>query len=224
MSAFIDTFFSFGFVQTYWPQILASFWLTIQMSILVIILGIALGFVLAVIRLYDIRVVNLFIIFYIDFFRAVPGLVLIILAFFALPSAGIVMSPFWATVISLSFVLSAVCEEIFWQTIKSIPRGQWEAAAATGMGFNRTLMKVIVPQTIRMAIPPLTNRSIGVTKGTSLGSVIAVPELLNITSNIQSTTANPSALTVGAILFLVVFLPFVKLTRWLERRSERGLR
>lgn len=224
MSEFIQTFFSFDFLATYWPQILGGFWLTLQMSVLVIIFGIILGFVLAVIRLYDIRVVNWLIIFYIDFFRAVPGLVIIILACFALPSAGIVMSPFWATVLSLSLVLSAVAEEIFWQTIQSVPKGQWEAASATGLGFNQTIFKIILPQIVRMAIPPLTNRSIGVTKGTSLGSVIAVPELLNITSNIQSTTANPSALTVGAILFLMVFLPFVRLTRWLERRSERGMK
>lgn len=224
MAGFIQTFFNFGFVATYWPAILAAFWLTLQMSVLVIVFGIALGLVLAVVRFYGIRPVNWLIIFFVDFFRAVPGLVIIILVYFALPSAGIVLDPFWSTVAALSLVLAAVAEEIFWQTVLSVDKGQWEAARATGLGFNRTLFKVILPQVIATAIPPLTNRSIGITKGTSLGSVIAVPELLNVTSSIQSTTANPTALTVGAVLFIVVFLPFVRLTRWLEKRSERGMR
>jgi L-cystine transport system permease protein len=74
-----------------------------------------------------------------------------------------------------------------------------------------------LPQVVRISIPPLTNRAIGISKGTTLGSVIAVPELLSVTSSIQSNVANPTALTVGALLFLALFLPFVRFTRWLEQ-------
>src|SRR5690606_303390 len=157
------------------------------------------------------------IIFYIDLFRSIPQLVLIILAYFALPFSGLVLSPFAATVVALSMVLSAFAEEIFWAGITSVPKGQWEAGRSTGLGFNQTLAYVVLPQAIRLGIPPLTNRAIGISKGTTLGSVVAVPELLNVTSSIQSNVASPTALTVGAMLFLALFLPFVRFTRWRER-------
>jgi polar amino acid transport system permease protein len=153
----------------------------------------------------------------VDFFRSIPQLVLIVLAYFALPSFGLVFSPFAATVAALALVLSSFAEEIFWASINAVPRGQWEAGRSTGLGFNTTLFNVVLPQAVRMSIPPLTNRAIAISKGTTLGSVVAVPELLNITSSIQSNVANPTALTVGAVLFLVLFLPFVRFTRWLER-------
>jgi polar amino acid transport system permease protein len=72
-----------------------------------------------------------------------------------------------------------------------------------------------------MSVPPLTNRAIGISKGTTLGSVISAPEILNVTSSLQSNTANLTLLTVGAILFVVLFLPLVRSTRWLERKLRK---
>lgn len=217
MQDIIRYFFDFSLLAGYWPDILRGFLITVEMSILTVVIGIPLGLLLAILRLYGLRPVNLLIIFYIDFFRAIPQLVLIVLAFFALPFAGLVLSPFVATVLALSLVLSAFAEEIFWAGITSVNKGQWEAGRSTGLNFHQTLVYVILPQVVRQSIPPLTNRAIGISKGTTLGSVIAVPELLNITSSIQSTIANPTALTIGALLFLVLFLPFVRFTRWLEQ-------
>jgi len=212
-------FFNFSLLAAYWPDILKGFLVTIEMSVLTVVIGIPLGLVIAVLRLYGIKPLNALIIFYIDFFRSIPQLVLIVLAYFALPYFGLVLSPFAATVTALAVVLSAFAEEIFWAGINAVPKGQWEAGRSTGLGFNQALAFVVLPQVARIAIPPLTNRAIGISKGTTLGSVVAVPELLNVTSSIQSNVANPTALTVGAILFLVLFLPFVRFTRWLERAS-----
>jgi polar amino acid transport system permease protein len=142
---------------------------------------------------------------------------LIVLTYFAVPYFGLVLEPIAATVLALVLVLSSFAEEIFWASINSVTRGQWEAGRSTGLGFNQTLFQVVLPQAIRMSIPPLTNRAIAISKGTTLGSVVAVPELLNVTSSIQSNVANPTALTVSAVLFLLLFLPFVRFTRWLER-------
>jgi len=217
MDAILRYFFDFSRLSGYWPDILHGFLITVEMSILTVAIGIPLGLLLAVLRLYGIRPLNALIIFYIDLFRSIPQLVLIILAYFALPYTGLVLSPFLATVVALSMVLSAFAEEIFWAGITSVPKGQWEAGRSTGLSFNQTLVYVVLPQAIRLGIPPLTNRAIGISKGTTLGSIIAVPELLNVTSSIQSNVANPTALTVGAILFLALFLPFVRFTRWLER-------
>lgn len=217
MDGIIRYFFDFSRLSGYWPDILHGFLITVEMSILTVAIGIPLGLLLAVLRLYGIRPLNALIIFYIDLFRSIPQLVLIILAYFALPFSGLVLSPFAATVVALSMVLSAFAEEIFWAGITSVPKGQWEAGRSTGLGFNQTLAYVVLPQAIRLGIPPLTNRAIGISKGTTLGSVVAVPELLNVTSSIQSNVANPTALTVGAMLFLALFLPFVRFTRWLEQ-------
>lgn len=217
MDQIVRYFFDFSLMAAYWPDILRGFLITVQMSILTILIGIPLGLALAILRLYGIRPLNWLIIFYIDFFRAIPQLVLIVLAFFALPYFGLVLEPITATVLALAIVLSAFAEEIFWAGINAVPKGQWEAGRSTGLSFTKTLAYIILPQVVRISIPPLTNRAIGISKGTTLGSVVAVPELLNVTSSIQSNVANPTALTVGALLFLLLFLPFVRFTRWLER-------
>jgi polar amino acid transport system permease protein len=216
MDQIVRYFFDFSLMSAYWPDILRGFLVTVEMSILTIVIGIPLGLALAILRLYGVRPLNWLIIFYIDFFRSIPQLVLIVLAYFALPYFGLVLEPFTATVLALAIVLSAFAEEIFWAGINAVPKGQWEAGRSTGLGFTQTLAYIILPQVVRISIPPLTNRAIGISKGTTLGSVVAVPELLNVTSSIQSNVANPTALTVGALLFLLLFLPFVRFTRWLE--------
>lgn len=217
MDQIVRYFFDFSLMSAFWPDILRGFLITVQMSVLTVLIGIPLGLALAILRLYGIRPLNWLIIFYIDFFRSIPQLVLIVLAYFALPYFGLVLEPITATVLALAIVLSAFAEEIFWAGINAVHKGQWEAGRSTGLSFSKTLAYIILPQVVRISIPPLTNRAIGISKGTTLGSVVAVPELLNVTSSIQSNVANPTALTVGALLFLVLFLPFVRFTRWLER-------
>ncbi len=218
MEKILYYFFNWTLISPHLPEIMQGFWVTLQMAVMTVVLGTVLGLALAVLRCYGWRPVNLLMTLYVDVFRAIPQLVIIVLVFFALPSVGIVIEPVPATVLALSLVLSAFAEEIFWSGIASVPTGQWEAGRSTGMSFSQTLFAIILPQAVRLAIPPLTNRAIGITKGTTLGSVIAVPELLNVSSNIQSNIANPTAFTAGAILFCLIFFPFVYLTRVLERR------
>lgn len=218
MEKILYYFFNWPLISPHLPAILQGFWVTLEMAVLTVICGTLLGLVLAVIRSYGFRPVNLLMVLFVDIFRAIPQLVIIVLAFFALPAFGIVIDPLPATVLALSLVLAAFAEEIFWAGIAAVPTGQWEAGRSSGMNFTQTLFFIILPQAVRIAIPPLTNRAIGITKGTTLGSVIAVPELLNVSSNIQSTIANPTALTAGAILFCLIFFPFVHFTRSLEKR------
>ena len=112
----------------------------------------------------------------------------------------------------------AFAEEIFWAGITAVPRGQWEAARSTGLGFSPTLRLVVLPQAMRMTIPPLTNRTIAITKGTALATVVAVPEILGAAQAGVSFTFNPTPLTLGALAYLVLFLPVVVLGRWVETR------
>ncbi|MEX2536059.1 MAG: amino acid ABC transporter permease [Trueperaceae bacterium] len=218
MEQILNYYFNLEVIARYLPDLLKGLLITVEMAVLIILLGVPLGLLLAVVRTYRIRPLNWLIVFLVDFFRAIPLLVIVVLTYFALPYAGIVMSSFTATVVALTLVLAAFAEEIFWAGITAIDKGQWEAARSTGLNRTQAIFVVILPQAIQIAIPPLTNRTIAITKGTSLGSVIAVQEILSVATSAQSLAANPSPLTMGAILYLILFFPFVRFTRWLERR------
>src|SRR5882757_4604947 len=140
------------------------------------------------------------------------------LMYFGLPAADISPSGFVSTWLSLAFVLMAFSEEIFWAGITSVHKGQWEASRSTGLSYGQTLMNVVLPQALRLTIPPLTNRTIAITKGTALGTVVAVTEILGQASSVMSNSYNPSPLTLGAGAYLILFLPVVVAARWVETR------
>jgi polar amino acid transport system permease protein len=195
-----------------------GFWMTILMAALVMIFGLPFGLLLALVRAFQIRFVNLFVVFFVDLFRAIPPLVIIYVFFFAFPYMGVTFGSVTATVLTLTLVMAAFSEEIYWAAITSLPPGQWEAARSTGLSFGQTLIYVVLAQSVRRAIPMLTNQTIAVTKGTALGSTVAVQEILNQALSAQSLSASPSPLTLGALLYLVIFAPMVFLSRIIERR------
>lgn len=215
---FADTFLNTAVMAKYLPNIIDGFFLTVGLAALVVVSGILAGLLLALLRSLGIKPMNWLIIFVVDLFRALPPLVLIVLLYFGLPAAGFSPTPFGTTWASLSLVLMAFSEEIFWAGITAVPRGQWESARSTGLTFWQTLSSVVLPQAIRLTIPPLTNRTIAITKGTALGSVIGLSEILSQASSAVSFSFNPSPLLLGAAAYLVLFLPVVVLGRWIETR------
>ena len=217
---FLDTFFNAKVMAKYAPDIAYGMLITVELAALVIVTGLAAGLVLALVRSLAFRPLNLLIVFTVDLFRALPPLVIIVFIYFGLPSVDLSPSAFVSTWLSLMFVLMAFSEEIFWAGITSIPKGQWEAARSTGLSFGQTLINVILPQAVRLTIPPLTNRTIAITKGTALGSVVALNEILGMASSAVSNSYNPSPLTLGAAAYLVLFLPMVIVGRWLETRMR----
>ncbi|MGG5889392.1 amino acid ABC transporter permease [Falsiroseomonas sp. HC035] len=215
--------FAFNFLNPevaarYAPMILQGLGITILLALLVIVAGLLLGLALAVVRAFGIRPLNWAIIFVVDLFRALPPLVIIVLIYFGLPAAGLSMSGFWATWLSLTLVLMAFAEEIFWAGISAVSVGQWEAGRALGLRFLPTLRKIVLPQAVRIAIPPLVNRTIAITKGTALGSVVAVSEILGAAQSGMAFSGNPTPLTLGAAAYLVLFLPVVVAGRWVETK------
>jgi polar amino acid transport system permease protein len=215
--------FAFSFLNArvaaeYWPKILDGLGVTVALAVLIIAAGLALGLALAVLRCLSIRPLDWAIIFVVDLFRALPPLVLIVLIYFGLPAAGIGFSGFWATWLALTLVLMAFAEEIFWGSICAVPRGQWEAGRAIGLRFLPTLRLIVLPQALRIAIPPLTNRTIAITKGTALGSVVAVAEILGAAQSGMAFSGNPTPLMLGALAYLLLFLPVVVAGRWVETR------
>ncbi len=218
MDQILKYFFNLDVMVRFWPAMLEGFWTTLGIAVAVVVLGISGGLVLAIVRAFEIRPINWILVFVVDVLRALPQLVVIMLVYFALPSAGIQFSSVGSTIVSLAAILAAVSEEIFWAGITIVPKGQWEAARSTGLGFLRTLIYVVMPQAVRVAIPPLTNWTIAITKGTALGAAVAVPEIIGQALSSQSIAANPSPLTLGAAMYLVIFAPLVQVSRWIERR------
>lgn len=218
MGRLAETFFNAEVIAKYLPALLSGFRVTLELAAAVVTLGILLGLALAMLRAFRFRLVNGLIVLFVDVFRTLPQLVVMVFAYFGLPYAGITISAFAAAVLGLALVLAAFAEEAFWAAITAIPRGQWEAARSTGLSFGQALAGVVMPQAVRIAIPLLTNRTIAITKGTALASVISVPEILDKAQSAMSISANASPLIVGAALYLAIFGPFVVFSRWLERR------
>lgn len=218
MGKFADTFLNWEVMAQYAPKIVEGFFVTIQLAIAVVLTGIAFGLILAITRTFRLPVLNFFIVLAVDVLRALPPLVLIMILYFALPTIGVKFSGFVATWLALSAVLAAFAEEIFWAGILAVPRGQWEAARSTGLGFMQAMNHVVLPQAVRLTIPPLTNRTIAITKGTALGATVAVGEILYQAQTGYSFSYNPSPLTLGAIAYLILFIPVVWFGRWVETR------
>jgi polar amino acid transport system permease protein len=217
-SRFLDTFFKWQVMERYFPAILKGVGVTIEIAIAVVITGILLGLALAIVRAFRLRVLNALIVVLVDILRALPPLVLILLVYFGLPNVGINLPSFAVLWLVLALVLAAFAEEIFWAGILSIPKGQWEAARSTGLGFLGTLAYVVLPQAIRLTVPPLTNRTIAITKNTALGTVIGVGEILNQATSAESFSGNATPLMMGAVAYLILFVPVVAFGRFLETR------
>jgi polar amino acid transport system permease protein len=215
---FIDTFFKPELIVRYMPDILSGMVVTLEIAVLVVIAGIALGLALALIRSLRVRLVNLLIVVFADVARALPPLVLVLIVYFGLPNVGILLPSYVVLWLVLSLLLAAFAEEIFWAGILSVRKGQWDAARSTGLTYAQTLIYVILPQAVRLTVPPLTNRTIAITKNTALGMVIGVPEILNQATTAESFSFNATPLMMGAIAYLVLFVPVVIAGRYIETR------
>jgi polar amino acid transport system permease protein len=216
--SFLDAFFKPELIERYFPAILKGMAVTVEIAAAVVLTGISLGLMLAIARAFRVAPVSALIVLFADIFRALPPLVLILLVYFGLPNVGIYLPSFAVLWLMLSLVLAAFCEEIFWAGLLSVPKGQWEAARSTGLGFIGTLSYVVLPQALRLTVPPITNRTIAITKNTALGTVIGVGEILNQATTAQSFSGNATPLMMGAIAYVILFIPVVALGRYLETR------
>ena len=215
---FLVAFFKWELIERYFPAIMQGMAVTIEIAAAVVLTGISLGLLLAVARSFRVLPASALIVLFADIFRALPPLVLVLLVYFGLPNVGINLPSFAVLWLVLSLVLAAFCEEIFWAGILSVPKGQWEAARSTGLGFLGTLIYVVLPQALRLTVPPITNRTIAITKNTALGTVIGVGEILNQATTAQSFSGNATPLMMGAIAYVMLFIPVVALGRFLETR------
>ncbi|NLS15310.1 amino acid ABC transporter permease [Rhizobium sp. P40RR-XXII] len=218
--SFVDTFFNSDVMISAFPQLLRGLWMTIALGVVSILIGVTGGLVVSLIRLYAPKPLQLLMIAYIDIMRAMPMLVVLILIYYALPFVGISFSAWWSAILGFSIVLAAYSAEVFRSGIESVPRGQFEAAAALGIPFLITLYKVVLPQAVRIVIPPTTSNCVSMFKDTSLASTVALPELLKEGQNAQGLYANPSPLIMAAVIYVILLWPMVRLVSVLEKKFK----
>jgi len=239
-----EFYFDFGLMGDEFDRVLDGFWLTLKLSIFSGILALVWGLILAVLRQLPGRPlapVRWIVIGYIDVFRGVPLLIVLLLISGFLPAAqneGVIprelglptwfdqTSPFWFGVFALTLTYGAYMAEVYRAGIEAVPRGQMEAARSLGMSHGQAMRNVIVPQAVRKVIPPLLNDFIALMKDTSLVSIIGALEVVQVGFDIQTEQINGSGLVLGALLFLVITIPLARLVDWLiardQRKSQRG--
>jgi polar amino acid transport system permease protein len=218
--SFVDTFLNLDVILRVLPMLWLGVGNTLALAAATLVIGGVAGVLVCLVRLYAPVAFRILAIAFIDLFRAIPILVLLVLIYFALPFAGIVLSPFVSATLALSLVFAAFTAEVFRAGIQAIPKGQIEAAQALGLPFRVIIWKVVLPQAWRIALPPHTSNSVAIAKDTSLASIVAMPDLLKQATDAQALTANPSPLIAAAVMYLIVLLPAVRLVSYLERRYK----
>jgi len=219
---FVETFLNADVIVRTYPMLLRGVWNTLALAFTVITAGGVAGVIVCLIRLYAPKPLRWLAIAYVDVFRAIPILVLLVLVYYALPFMGLRLSSFVSAAVALGLVFSSFTAEVFRAGIQAIPKGQMEAAEALGLPFRVTIWKVILPQALKIAIPPHTSNSVAIAKDTSLASVVAMPDLLKQATDAQALTANPSPLIAAAVMYLIFLLPAVRLVSYFEERYRHA--
>ncbi|PWC75361.1 amino acid ABC transporter permease [Azospirillum sp. TSH64] len=220
----IDTFFNGRVLWDSLPLLLMGLGTTLSLGILSIVLGLVGGLVLALLRLYGPPALSGLWVLYIDLFRAIPILVLLVIVYYALPFVGIRLSPFASATTALSLVSAAYSAEILRAGIQAIPRGQFEASQALGLSYWSMMGDIVLPQAVRIVIPPMTSNCINVMKDTALASVVAMPDLLKQATQAQALAANPTPLIGAAALYVLLLLPMVRAVGTLEKHFAKERR
>ena len=229
-AAINENFFDTDILRTLWPEIVTiGVKNTIVYTVIAFAGGLALALVLALMKMSLIAPYRWLATAYIEFFRGLPALIVIV--FFGL---GIPLAFQWqppggfagAGVIALIVVSAAYMAETLRAGIQAVPKGQNEAARSLGMNGSWTMVSVVLPQAIRIVIPPLTNEFVLLIKDTALLSVVGAQaserELTTYARDMMSGAANPTPLIAAAVMYLIITLPLTRLVAWMEKRQQRA--
>jgi His/Glu/Gln/Arg/opine family amino acid ABC transporter permease subunit len=205
------------FIQSF-PALLKGAVITVELTIISVILGLIIGLVGAFGRISHNVVIRWITACYITLMRAVPLLLTLMFLYYGLPSAGIDLSAFTIAIIALSVTNGAYVTEIIRAGIESIDRGQMRAARSLGMPHALAMRRIILPQVVRRVLPPITNEAITLLKSTALVSTIALSDLLRSGLEVMTWKANTFSPFAGvALIYLALTLPMI----WLLGRLEK---
>ncbi|CAB3700107.1 MULTISPECIES: ectoine/hydroxyectoine ABC transporter permease subunit EhuD [Achromobacter] len=214
--------FDWSFALEILPTLGSALVITIQATVLGMLVAVTLGLVLAMLRRSKLRIVSLPTAFFIEFVRSTPLLVQMYFLFYVLPLTGAQMSPLMTGIVALGLHYATYCAEVYRAGIEAVPRGQWEAATALNMSRWRTTVGVVLPQAIPPVVPALGNYLVAMFKDTPLLSAITVVELLQQSKMIGSATFRyTEPLTLVGLLFLALSLVAAWGVRGLEARLQR---
>jgi polar amino acid transport system permease protein len=211
-----------------WEKLKGNWWLlrnglgvTLLLAFISALGSVVVGLLVAILRSFDSRTLNLFLIAYVDIFRSVPMIVIMVVLFFALPFAGISLGSITTTVVALSLGYGAYASESFRAGIESVHAGQIEAARSLGLSRWQTIRMIILPQAVPVVIPPLTGNLVAMLKDTAVASLVAAPELLKRARELYTSKTNPTPLVAAALIYLAVLIPLVRVVNVLENRLKR---
>lgn len=208
-------------IEGYLPGFLEASWVAFEITLLVIGLSWAFGLAAALAKLSKRRWLRWPAAFYIWFIRGTPTLIQIFIFYFGLPQIGLRLSPFMAGVLALGINGGAYVAEIVRGGLLAIPKGQMESALAIGMSPFKAMSRIILPQVVRIIIPPLTNEAATTLKNTSLLSTITIVELTLHAQLVIAATYRPfDFYIIAAILYLIMTSVLTEVAAWLERRYQ----
>jgi len=219
MEEIVQSFFNGEIAAAALPIVLNGLLNTVLLSLMVVPLGFLGGLILALLAHARTQLLRWPLMAWVDFFRAFPPLVLLVLLFAGLPFAGLELSGFACVAIAFFLNTGAYYGEILRAGIESIPHGQVEAARSTGFSRLQAMTYIVLPQAIRNVMPDLLSNTLEVVKLTSLGSVVAVPELLFQARQAQSVTFNATPIVMAAVIYFLILWPMVRLLSRLENRA-----
>jgi polar amino acid transport system permease protein len=219
MQDFLEAFLNWEIMHEASPILWAGLRATLLLSLLVVPLGLLGGIILAVLSTLPYVWVRWPLRIWVDTFRALPPLVLLIFIFAGLPFLGLEISAWSAVAIGFFLNTGAYYGEILRAGIESVPRGQVEAARSTGLTSAQTMRFIVLPQAVRTVLPDLISNTLEVVKLTSIASVVALPELLFQARQAQSVTYNASPIVAAAIIYFILLWPVVRLLSRLENKQ-----
>lgn len=209
--------FRWDLVREALPQMLKGALLTIELTLLSLIFGIPSGLIFALMRISKAKPLKAIATVYVEIIRGTPLLMQIYVIYFVLPAVGLELSAMVSGILALSLNAAAYISEIFRAGIESIDSGQMEAARSLGMTYGQAMQNVILPQTVRRVLPPMTNEAVALLKDSSLVSVVALAELMRVGKEIATNGGSPTTVYVTvAAIYLAMTLPLT----WLVRRLE----
>ncbi|KMJ51853.1 amino acid ABC transporter permease [Rhodococcoides fascians] len=205
-----------------WPMLKATVTMTIPLTAVSFVVGLIIALAVALARISSIKPLAALARFYVSIIRGTPLLLQLFIIFYGLPQFGIVISPFPAAVVAFSLNVGGYAAEVIRAAILSVPKGQWEAAQTIGMGYRTTLQRIVLPQALRTAVPPLSNTLISLVKDTSLASTILVTELLRVAQLAAAPTFDFFTLySVAALYYWVICIILSFFQGKLEVRLDR---
>lgn len=213
---------TFGY-SDFWFIVEAAQW-TVLLSIMAFIGGGIVGLIVALARTSESKTARTLSVGFIQLFRGTPLLLQLFLVFFGAPVIGLDINPWLAAAVALTLNSGAFLGEIWRGCIEAIPRGQWEAAEALGLSYRHKMRDIVLPQALKIAVPPTVGYLVQIVKGTSLAAIIGFTELTRAGQIINNATFQPMVVfSVVAIIYFLLCWPLSLLAAYMERRLAVSL-